>query len=105
MSIYHIRKMDFSEPLKYASREGLAADGYGEMFKVPSVLLVTAMVDSRTSQKQQERPQQKKQTAFADVLRETQKEMQQPTGISYQASGYTKDAIGYCYTVMKREYL
>lgn len=75
------------------------------MFKVPAVILVTGMVDSRKRQKQQEQPQQKKQPAFDDIFRKKQEDIQKQDSIVYQVAGYTKDAIAYNYTVKKREYV
>lgn len=63
------------------------------------------MVDCKARQREEERRQRKKSSSFEEVLRETCEDTQKKDGIMYQASGYTKDAIGYNYTVKKREYV
>lgn len=63
------------------------------------------MVDCKARQREEERRQRKKSDSFAEVLQETRKELQMKDGITYQAAGYTKDAIAYNYTVKKREYV
>ena len=63
------------------------------------------MVDCKARQREEERRQRKKNASFEEVLRETCDDTQMKDGITYQASGYTKDAIGYNYTVKKREYV
>lgn len=57
------------------------------MFKVPSVIFVTAMVDCKARQREEERRQRKKSDSFAEVLQETRKELQMKDGITYQAAG------------------
>lgn len=74
------------------------------MFRVPSVILVTAMVDCKTRQKKEEPRKHKKSSSFEEILRETRKDAQVKDEIMYQAAGYTKDAVSYDYTVRKREY-
>lgn len=91
--------------MKYASREGFAAYGLEGIYKVSAVNLVTRVIDNRKRHKQQDQPQQKKQSAFDAIFREKQEEIQKQDSIVYQVAGYTKDAIAYNYTVKKREYV
>ena len=54
--------------MKYTSREGYAAYGYGEMFQVSSELLVSAMVDNRAGQRQDGEQKKKDQDAGFEAI-------------------------------------
>lgn len=76
------------------------------MFQVPSVLLVPAMIDNRARQRQEkEQRQKKKGEGFEAIFQETCEDVQLQGETSYRASGYTKDAKSFSYTVRKREYV
>ncbi len=84
---------------------GIDAYGYGEYFKVPSVIIVTAMVDAKAKQKeQQERRQKRASSSFDKVFQEAYEDARRKDEIAYHTTGYTKDAKGFINEVRMRDY-
>lgn len=92
------------KPFKYASREGFKAYGYDGLFRVPSVIVVTSLVDAKTKRKEPEEQRHKRAgKGFGEIFEEACNEQQDT--ISYHATGYTREARTIDYNYKKREYV
>ncbi len=94
------------KPEKYGSKEGLAAYGYEEFFKVSSVSLVAATIDAKSKRRDAETQQHKKvHKPFEKVLQEKTERLQTNDATTFQMAGYTRDAKSIYYMVPQREYV
>ena len=100
---------------KFQPREGITAGcdrffSYNRItgfdrFQVPSVILVTGLVDAKSKRRDNEtRDTHKTHKGFDEVLKETLEDMDQEAAIVGQTTGYTKDARSIRQNAKPREY-
>lgn len=90
---------------KYASREGSAAYGYGELFKVPSVVIVTATIDAKSKKREQEETMHhKKNGTFEEVFKGECNKAYADQDVLCNTTGYTKDARFFNYNMKVGSY-
>ena len=93
--------------MKYASKEGVKAYGYGGNLTVESVVIVSKLKNA-TAEKRQMSEQKKKGTVFQQVLEKAceqqAKQQRKPQHITCYTNGYTKFAQPFIYQVEQKEY-
>lgn len=93
------------KPLKYASREGLAAYGYEEYFRVQSVMVANRLQDTRPENRQSDTKQDlKKPNAFGQLLDEAREKLQNNQEMEGSVLGYNRNGATLFYQAAQREY-
>lgn len=91
------------QPIKYASREGLAAYGYEGYFKVSSVMTVTALLDSKSKRRQQEQ-KSGGQGMFERLLADESERLREERSLEGKMIGYAKNGQVFIGQTLQREY-
>lgn len=90
--------------MKYTSREGFAAYGYEEYFRVPTITATSRLQDTRSENRQSDTRQDlKKQNAFGQLLEEARANLQSDQ-MEGSVLGYNKNGSSFFYQTAQREY-
>lgn len=92
------------KPLKYASKEGLAAYGFEGLFKVSSVAIITATPDSTSKRRQEKKKSPSGQKGFGEILADKAEQQQAESNLEGKTLGYARNGQSFVGQAMQREY-